>query len=277
MIFCDVGQGDAILITKDFKQILIDSGPNNSISSCLERHLPFWDRDIEIAIATHADKDHIGGFENILNEFFVGEMIISEFGKKTDVFLTLRELLLREQESGMKLSLLTDNQSIIVADNFVINNLITRVGDAPKGLYNSENTETQLWDQIELQDEWLNSQNLDYNAMSIVTILNFGKTSFLFTGDLEESGEQALVNRGLITDIDVLKVGHHGSKSSTSQQLLDASLPEVSVISVGKSNSYKHPDPQVLAKLEGFGSKILRTDQLGDVVVVSDGVSYWID
>jgi competence protein ComEC len=277
VIFCDVGQGDAILVTKDFKQILIDSGPNSSVATCLERHLPFWDREIDIAIATHADKDHIGGFETILNEFFVDEMIITEFGKKTDVFLTFRELLLREKELGMKLNLLDDNQSIKVADNFVIDNLLTRVEGAPMGLYNSENTETQLWDQIDAQSRWLDSQSLDHNAMSIVTILHFGNTSFLFTGDLEENGEQALINNGLIGDVDVLKVGHHGSKTSTSQQLLDASLPELSVISVGKSNSYRHPSPQVLVKLEQFGTKVLRTDQLGDVVIVSDGQSYWVE
>jgi len=247
------------------------------VASCLERHLPFWDRQIDIAIATHADKDHIGGFEAILNEFFVDEMIITEFGKKTDVFLILRELLLREKELGMKLNLLDDNQSIKVADNFVIKNLLTRVEGGAKGLYNSENTETQLWDQIDVQSEWLDSQSLDHNAMSIVTILHFGNTSFLFTGDLEENGEQALINNGLIEDVDVLKVGHHGSKTSTSQQLLDASLPELAVISVGKSNSYRHPSPQVLVKLEQFGTKVLRTDQLGDVVIVTDGQSYWVE
>ena len=217
--FCDVGQGDAILISKGFNQILIDSGANSSVANCLEKQIPFWDREIEIAIATHADKDHIGGFETILNEFFVQEMVISEFGKKTDVFLTLRELLLREKNLGMRLNLLQNDQFLKIDNNLILYNFFTRVEGAPNGLFNDQNTETQLWDKIEEQSKWMTKENLDYNTLSIVTLLHYGETTFLLTGDLEEKGEQALIERGLIEDVDVLKVGHHGSKTSTSEHV----------------------------------------------------------
>lgn len=277
VIFCDVGQGDAIIIQKGFTQVLIDSGSNNQVSDCLNKYLPFWDRDIEIVIATHADKDHIGGFRSVLNEFFVNQMTIGGLGKKTGVFSTFRELVLREENEGMILNLLTDNSQYQIDDNLFLYNYITRVEGAPNELYDPEITETQLWDRIELQEAWLKKQKLDLNTLSVVNILQYGKVSFLFTGDLDIEGEQALLERGLIKDVDVLKVGHHGSKTSTSDEFLRVVSPEVSIISVGENNNYRHPSPQVLVKLEDFGSKVLRTDQLGDIVIVTDGQSYWLE
>ena len=277
VIFCDVGQGDAILVQKGFNQVLIDSGANNDVSNCLDRYLPFWDREIEIAVATHADKDHIGGFRSVLREFFVKEMTIGNLGKKTDVFYTFRELLLSEKNEGMRLNLLSDNSQYEIDDNLFLYNFITRVESAPKGLFEAEITETQLWDQIELQEAWLKEQKTDLNTLSVVNILQYGKVSFLLTGDLDIEGEQALLETGLIKDVDVLKVGHHGSKTSTSDDLLSVALPEVSIISVGEKNNYRHPSPQVLTKLAKFGSKVLRTDQLGDIIIVTDGQTYWFE
>jgi len=277
VIFCDVGQGDAIIIQKGFTQVLIDSGPNNRVSDCLNKYLPFWDKDIEIVIATHADKDHIGGFRSVLNEFFVNQMTIGSFGKKTDVFSTFRELVLREQKEGMLLNFLTDSSQYKIDDNLVLYNYSTRVEDTQNELFNDKITETQLWDQIQLQDEWLKKQNLDLNTLSVVNILRYENISFLLTGDLDIKGERALIERGLIEDVDVLKVGHHGSKTSTSDEFLSMALPEFSIISVGENNNYRHPSPQVLTKLDDFGSKVLRTDQSGDIVVVTDGQSYWFE
>jgi competence protein ComEC len=277
VIFCDVGQGDAVLITHGFSQIIIDSGANNSISTCLNNHMPFWDRQIDLAIVTHADKDHIGGFETVLNEFFVEKMIVSKLGKKTGVFMTFRELVLREKKEGMELILINDVVELKMSDDLVIKNYLPRVAEDTINPFLEQITETMLWDQIEQQEGWLSSQGIDLNALSVVSIIDIGEVTFLLTGDLYVDGEQALIRDGLIGDTDVLKVGHHGSKTSTSDLLMKVASPEISVVSVGKNNNYRHPNPQVLAKLEAFGTQILRTDERGDVVVKTDGQSYWIE
>lgn len=275
--FCDVGQGDAILIQKGFRQILVDSGANNSVINCLERELPFWDSDIELVIATHADKDHIGGFKSVLNEFFVKEMITTSVGKKTDVFLAFNEAVQREINEGMTLSLIDNEQTIKIGDNFSITNVLPQVADIQDPSILGQNTETQLWDKIEAQLAKMEEQNLDHNSLSIVSFIKFGDFKVLLTGDLEEEGEQALIDRGLIDDVNVLKVGHHGSKNGTSDEFLRHSQPEISIISVGENNNYGHPNPQVLAKLEQFGSKILRTDLSGPITIVSNGHDYWVE
>lgn len=230
-----------------------------------------------MVVVSHADNDHIGGFSSVLNEFFVKEMTMGNIGKKTTVFTTFREAVLREKNEGMILNLLSDESKYQLDNNLFLYNYITRVDDVPKGVFDPEITETQLWDKIELQEEWLKEQKIDLNTLSVVNILQYEDIFFLMTGDLDVEGEQALLNRGVIKDVDVLKVGHHGSKTSTGDDLLEVASPEIAVISVGENNSYRHPSPQVLDKLTQFGSKILRTDQLGDIVIATDGQTYWLE
>lgn len=277
VIFCDVGQGDAALIIQGSTQILIDTGRNNAVIACLESHLPFWDRQLELVIATHADSDHIGGLTTVLNRYFVKELTISQYGSKTDVFWSLRAAVLREKSAGMSLNLMTNNSNRLMADNLLLYNFISRVEGQFDDPFLESNTETQLWDKIDRQNQVLGAQSLSLNALSIVTLLQVGQVQFLLTGDLDAAGEQALIDRGLIGDVEVLKVGHHGSKTSTSESFLAVTRPEIAVISVGKNNSYRHPSPQVEAKLSQFGAKILRTDEQGEVVIVTDGQQFWLE
>lgn len=272
IVFCDVGQGDATLISDGKTQILVDAGRNDAVISCLDRHLPFWDRTIELAIATHSDSDHIGGFEMVLNRYFVKEILVSEYGSKTDVFGRFREAVLREIDEGSKVVLAKTNMSQIMANNIELFSFVTRVADFENNPYKSEITETMLWDKIIAQNQAMKEQKLSTNALSIVTFIQIGKTKILLTGDLEVSGERALIERGLIADVDILKVGHHGSKTSTSDELLAVARPEIAVISVGNNNSYGLPSPQVLDKIESFNIQVLRTDLMGDVVFVTNGV-----
>lgn len=276
VVFCDVGQGDAILVIDGSTQILIDSGRNEQILDCLERYLPIWDREIELAIVSHADSDHIGGFETVLNRYFIKELIVSEYGSTTNVFKRFRQAVLREIESGMKLTVPTTNLNQIVGQKWSVYNFVSRVEGVDENPFITEITETLLWDRITEQNQAIKKQGFNLNALSIVTFLQLGEVKFLLTGDLDVAREQALIERGLITDVDVLKVGHHGSKTSTSDQFLTASSPEIAVISVGYNNSYGLPSPQVVDRISQFGAKILRTDELGDVVIVTDGQDYWI-
>jgi len=106
--------------------------------------------------------------------------------------------------------------------------------------------------------------------------LQIGQIKILLTGDLEVEGELALIESNLLEDIDILKVGHHGAKTSTSDEFLTIVKPETSVISVGKTNSYGHPSLDVINSLMQFGSKVLRTDEIGTIELVSDGEKYWM-
>lgn len=267
VIFCNVGQGDATLITDGFHQVLVDGGRDQRALDCLERYLPAWDREIDLVIVTHVDSDHIGGFEMVLNRYFVKEMLVSEYGSTTGVFKGFRNAVLREIEEGMILNLAVGNSTKKVGKNISLKNYFTRVEGFANNPYLSVKTETTLWDKIDEQNQIIKDKKLDLNALSIVTFLQLNNTKFLLMGDLDVLREQALVKQGLITDVDVLKVGHHGSKTSTSDAFLEASTPEIATISVGYNNSYGLPSPQVVNKINGLGIRILRTDVSGDLIV----------
>ncbi|MCL4208374.1 MBL fold metallo-hydrolase [Patescibacteria group bacterium] len=274
VIFCDVGQGDATLIIDGFYQVLVDGGRDERVLDCLEKYLPAWDREIDLVIVSHADSDHIGGFEMVLNRYFVKEMLVSEYGTTTGVFKGFRNAVLREIEEGMTLNLAVGNSSKKIGKNISLKNYFTRVRGFSNNPFMSVKTETTLWDKINEQNQIIKDKKLDLNALSIVTFLQLNSTKFLLMGDLDVLREQALVEQGLITDVDILKVGHHGSKTSTSDTFLKASAPEIATISVGYNNSYGLPSPQVVNKIKQFGIRILRTDESGDLVVEVSKNSY---
>lgn len=132
--------------------------------------------------------------------------------------------------------------------------------------------ETELWASSE-QDPATDDSS---NDGSIVLFLRYGRLTTLLTGDLEENGELALLRNGLIVKTDVLKVGHHGSKTSTTVDLLRRLRPEISVISSGVNNSYNHPSPEVTSRLRMFGTNVYRTDKLGTIRFASDGHKFWL-
>ncbi len=274
VIFCDVGQGDATLVIDGSYQVLVDSGRNEMVLDCLEKYLPAWDREIELVIVTHADSDHIGGFETVLNRYFVKEMLVSEYGSTTKVFKGFREAVLREINQGMKLNLALTNSVQKIGKNIMLNNYFSRVEGFQNNPYFEQKTETTLWDKINEQNQIIKDKKLNLNALSVVSLLQIGKIKFLLMGDLDVVREQALLDKGLITDVDILKVGHHGSKTSTSDSLLMVSSPEMAIISVGNNNSYGLPSPQVVTRIRQFGSQVLRTDGVGDIVIEVSRVGY---
>lgn len=274
VVFCDVGQGDATLIIDGFRQVLVDGGRDQRVLDCLERYLPAWDREIDLVIVTHVDSDHIGGLEMVLNRYFVKEMLVSEYGSTTSVFKGFRNAVLREIEKGMILNLAVSNSNKKVGKNISLKNYFTRVKGFAHNPYLLVKTETTLWDKINEQNQIIKDKKLDLNALSIVTFLQLNNTKFLLMGDLDVEREQALVKQGLITDVDILKVGHHGSKTSTSDAFLEASTPEIAAISVGYNNSYGIPSPQVVAKIKALDIRILRTDESGDLIVSVDENNY---
>lgn len=286
IVFCDVGQGDATLIYQGFSQILIDSGANDRVLRCLNDNLPFWDRTIEMVVATHYDSDHIGGFGHVFDFYNVSSMLTSPIVSDSADFDELRLRLEEEVRAGMiikqpflgqKIRSSSGMEFVVVSSLFSEqqNKLLFSDRDQQKVSEKSsqfaESTETSLSDSFFYEA----SNDISENDLSIVLILNIGNTKILLTGDLEEKGEKAMMSRGLTRPINILKVGHHGSKTSSSDAFINQLQPEVAVVSCGENNKYNHPDSQIMDKFSNLGVEVFRTDLDGEIEIVSDGDNYW--
>ncbi|NMB57218.1 MBL fold metallo-hydrolase [Candidatus Beckwithbacteria bacterium] len=244
-IQCDVGQGDAVLITKGFTQILIDSGEDNQVLSCLQKHMPFWDKKINLVIATHPDKDHIGGFDEIATIYSIALFV--DNGADLD------------KEESINLSKLLVDQHI----------LIKHVQDLDQVKINGIEVDF-IWPKNKDENKSLAIYGLNNdNEASIVTKIKYQQFSALVTGDIPLEVENELVKINEDLESLVLKVAHHGSKYSSSQMFLQMVNPQIATIGVGK-NSYGHPDKEIVEFLKNLGTKVYRTDEVGDVVLVWD-------
>ncbi len=271
LVVCDVGQGDAILVSYRSWQLLVDGGRGTRVLSCLGREMPFWDKDLEVLVATHPDADHIGGLDEVFQVYNVKSFIRTEDTKDTADFERLVEFASREKLTGsieLRPTIGQDLNPDPLLDVIVV---FPQGSDRQQLVQNAANSETLLSDTESVLVTELASSKNDYNSRSIVLLLTYGSFSALLTGDLEISGEQALLRSGMIKPITVLKVGHHGAKTSTSADFVSVLRPEISVISVGENNSYGHPSPQVVDLLRQNGSKVWRTDQLGTIEIITNG------
>lgn len=272
LIFCDVGQGDGILLVYKSIQILIDSGPNQVILNCLARHVPPGDTTIEVVIATHPDLDHIGGFSAVFRHFRVLNIFLIGAGKDTRDFYDFRKAVIEQLSRGTQVYLARSGQSITVDGVFQLKIISPQVEVGTLELFTGQKTETQLSDIIHLQEASIKS----INDVSIGTFLQVGRFQTLLMADIEKETELALITTRVLGDIDILKAGHHGSKSSTTLPFLSRIRPEYVVISAGKHNRYNHPHPEVMDRLAIFHSKIYRTDKDGDIEWVTNGRQfYW--
>ncbi|MDO8559338.1 MAG: ComEC/Rec2 family competence protein [bacterium] len=247
--FFDVGQGDSIFIeTPSRQQILIDGGPSSAILEKLGKEMPFWDRTIDWIILTHPEKDHLAGLLEVLKSYKVKNILWTGVVRDTAEYKEWQKLIKEE------------NANIFIAEAGM-----RILGGHDPAMAGSDLNVIYPLESLE------GKESKDSNDTSIIARLVFGKTSFLFTGDATQSIEKWLV-RGPTPhniDVEVLKVGHHGSKTSTSGEFVEAVSPEIAVISAGKNNSYGHPHQEVLDNLAGIN--ILRTDLSGDIKIISDG------
>lgn len=244
--FFDVGQGDAAFVeTPENQQILIDGGPTAIILEKLGKAMPFWDRTIDLVVLTHPEHDHIAGLLEVLKRYHVKNILWTGIVRDTAEYKEWQKLI--EQEGA--------------------NVYIARTG---LRIYAGESEFVVLYPFEDLEGE----QVKNTNDTSIVARFNYGETAFLFTGDASMSVERKLLDRVelSILDSDILKIGHHGSKTSISKEFVQAVSPEVAVISAGKDNKYGHPHQEVLDNLDSI--RILRTDLLGDIKIISDGANY---
>jgi len=243
IIFFDIGQGDAIFIeTPSNHQILIDGGPSSVILEKLGKEMDFWDRRIDLIILTHPDHDHIAGLIEVLKRYNVENILWTGVLKKTAEYDEWMKLIQKE----------TNNIKIAQAGQKIIT--------------------SNIFFEILYPFESLENQSIkNTNNTSIVSRLVFNNNCFILAGDIYSSVEREVANKQLDLDCEVLKIPHHGSKTSASKELLDNVTPQFAVISAGKDNSYGHPHDQVLEILADYDIRVLRTDQLGDIKIISDG------
>lgn len=266
---CDVGQGDAFLFVYKDNQIVIDGGKDSRALGCIKKIIPIWDTTLELVIATHADADHIGGLDDVILAYTVDTLFIPSQTKKTTDFADFNNAVSRKRKEGTLIYEPKEGDSIVLGDLLKVQVLQNLGRIAQKTSEATDKNETQLWD----QEQQLHENAMSNNDGSIVTYVVYNKVSFLMTGDLEKAGEQALLHGGLIKEATVLKVGHHGSKSSSGEVFLKRVRPEIAVISAGKKNKYGHPHVQTVKNLLSVGADILRTDMQGTVHILSDGTS----
>lgn len=240
--FCDVGQGDGIVIRQGRFQAIIDGGPDNGrLVDCVAGLLPPWDRTIELVVATHPDADHIGGLISLLEIYEVERVVTNGQPGETE----LAALFLQKSEGK--------RQEVARGD-------LIRFGTAELEI---------LWPPEASEHVLGVSPAADRNDFSVVMAFRFGDFDMLLTGDAGEAVEREI----WVEPVEVLKVSHHGSKTGTSAELLERAQPQLAVISVGK-NWYGHPDQAVIGRLETVGAAIQRTDQAGSVHISTDGTGW---
>lgn len=245
--FLDVGQGDSIFIlTPGDKQILIDGGPDSGVLEKINGRMPFWDRKIDIVFLSHPEKDHMQGLIEVLKRYKADYIIWTGIKRNSPEYYEWENILAKQKILGAKIIIFKEGDE-------------AKAGGAVfKSLYPKENLSG-----TEFKDT--------SNDAGLVLKLIFGEKSFIFTGDISAKAEKEISKKG--ADSDVLKVAHHGSKYSTSEEFLVKTSPEIAVISDGKNNPYGHPTQEVLQRLSKFDVKTLRTDQNGDIQFTSDGAN----
>lgn len=240
--FIDVGQGDCTLVASNGKYLLIDAGENGHETDVLNYLRSMNIEKLDYVIATHQHSDHIGGLPEVLEEFETDNIIMPRLTEaQTPTNSTYTAFLKAVKASGAK---------VISAKP----GLTYALGEASFEILGPVTNDCE-----------------DINSMSAVTKITYGETSFLVTGDAEKDEELEIIDNGADLDCDVLRVGHHGSYTSSCKDFLDAVTPEICVISCGENNDYGHPHDVVVDRLEKYTDDIYRTDICGDIVMVSDG------
>jgi len=241
--FLNVGQGNSVLIrTPNNNDILIDGGPDKSVLNELGKILPFYDRDIELMILTHPHDDHDTGLISVIDKYHVNKVLFNDFAATDSMFLEFKKII---QEKNIPVSSFYQNDQITLDYNIFL-----------KSLYPVKNLSIDL--------------KKNANNTSMIAQLIYNNNKIIFTGDAEQDEEKKILDRDLKSDI--LQVGHHGSKTATSQDFLNRVNPQKAIISCGQDNKFKHPHFITVYKLQQKNIDILRTDQDGTIKCDSNGI-----
>jgi beta-lactamase superfamily II metal-dependent hydrolase len=240
--FIDVAQGKSILIETPEQNVLIDAGEREQGAVVLGYLSSRGIRRLDMIIATHPHSDHIGGLSAIMAELEVGQVIMPDVGEDmTPASSVYSDLLETIEKEDLPITVAEAESAYELGGGAVL----TLLG--PLADYD------------------------DLNAYSVVSRLDYGANSFIFAGDATAETERDMLDAALKLRAPVLDIGHHGSRTSSSEEFLLAASPQIAVISCGEDNSYGHPHREVIERLGGMGVEILRTDMDGTVVITSDG------
>lgn len=232
VIFFDVGQGDAALIkTPGRHLILIDGGFDETVAEKLSREMPFWSREIDLVVLSHPHTDHLGGLLHVLERYQVNHIIWYPYEVDSSDYQRWVEEI--------------DGRSVFEAER----GMRVLAGGSILEILHPEKDENYS----------------DANDASVVAHVSHGRTSFLFTGDINSS-----VEKNLNIQADVLKVAHHGSRTSSSLEFLETVNPQQAVISSGRGNSYNHPHPEIVERITNLGIRLLRTDRDKDIRIIAN-------
>ena len=244
--FIDVGQGDSILIqTPAGEYMLIDAGPNAQGANVVKYLKELGINKIDVLVGTHPHEDHIGGLDDVINNFDIGSMYMPKVAHTTK---TYSDVLKAAKSKGIKIKSAKQGLDIPM-EGIQASILSPSEGVNPK----------------------------DLNGYSAVIRVVYKDTAFLFQGDAERDAENNILGSGLNIKSDVIKIGHHGSKYATGAKFLSAVNPKYAVISVGKDNDYGHPHKKTMELLNKENIPVYRTDQCGSIVAISDGNSISFD
>lgn len=240
--YIDVGQGDCSLIICDGETLLIDAGENGHETQVINYLRSQGINKLDYIIVTHQHSDHIGGMPEVIEEFDANNIIMPRLTKEqTPTNSTYKAFLKAVQASSAKV-------------------ISSKVGAS----YNLGNATFEIFGPVTNDAE-------DINSMSVITKVTYGENTFMFTGDAEFYEEKEVVETGADLDCDVLKVGHHGSYTSSGKDFLNAVTPEICIISCGEDNDYGHPHDKALKRIKKHTNEIYRTDICGSIVLESDG------
>ena len=227
--FFDVGQADSMLIQNNGENMLIDAGNNEDGEMLVNNLKTLGVEKIDYLVGTHPHEDHIGGMDDIINNFSIGKIFMPNVKTNTKTF---EDVIDAAKNKGLQI------ETPKIGDEFT-------VGSANCGVV------------------YVGADKENLNLSSIIIKLNYNNLSYLFTGDAEAEIE----NKIDVGKINILKVAHHGSDTSSSEKFVKETAPEVAIISVGKDNSYGHPSDEIIKRYEEVGSKIYRTDEVGNIFI----------
>ncbi len=256
--FCDVGQGDAILIkTPQNKQILVDGGQGDQVLECLSNALPFYDRSLDLVILTHPHADHLGGLIEILRTYQIERVVFWQVPYKSADYREFVDLVGRKKVPVLE---------VVAGDTLALD----------------QQTQAEVWYPLSNEELKVLGTSIDpydgenVNDSSIVFQLVCGDFETLLTGDAPDTVQKLLLRQGVVEESDVLKIAHHGSRNGLDREFLKEVSPKLAIISVGEANRHGHPHQETLEKLKNAGVKVKRTDEDDTIEVVSDCKTWWV-
>jgi len=266
MVVCDVGQGDAILIIKGKTQVLIDGGPSEQkLLACLEKYVPFYDRTIELIVLSNTDSDHMSGLGAVVDRYEVMQFVTADGVHSSDA---LAKMIAKLAKAGIGVKGIEQGDEIRVVGATGRDKLEFKVLWPPDLIEENVAVFSDQMDNTKREQILgVSAKRGNLNERSVVLLLLEDNKKILLTGDSGDQAEKVMIEQGNLPDIDILKVGHHGSKYASTLEFLEKIRPERAVISVGAKNSYGHPTMETLQRLEQVGAQVSRTDQEGTISI----------